>query len=111
MSDQSQDGFGVRTTSHDGFIQVEVHGELDASNVDQFQAALIDAVGPAFVGGVEIDLGGVLFMDSSGLRALIVAERAVTEAGATMRVTAASEPVRRLFEMTSLTEHFGLPSA
>ena len=57
---------------------------------------------------VEFDLAGVTFIDSAGLRGLLVCKQSITELGADMRVVAATEQAIRLFEITGTAEHLAL---
>ena len=50
---------------------VVVHGEIDLGVADTFEVKASAAVMGAAVGAFLIDLSGVTFMDSAGLRALI----------------------------------------
>jgi len=73
-------------------------GELDAASAVDL-ARHIDAVA-ARRAGIALDLAAVTFMDSSGLRSLIEAHRRSQDEGFELRITAASEPVQRVFELT-----------
>lgn len=57
-------------------------------------------------GDVVVDLSGVEFMDSSGLRVLIEAHQTLEAAGAALVLRSPSEVVRDLFAMTGLQSHF-----
>ena len=57
---------------------------------------------------VVLDLGGVEFIDSTALGTLLKAGDEVESAGKRMRVVCAEGPVRRLLEMTNLTNRFQL---
>ena len=72
-------------------------GELDAFTVGQFREALND-LGSA--GRLLIDLGGVPFLDSAGLGALIGAVRRSREAGGDVAVYGARPAVARLLHTT-----------
>lgn len=97
----SETDLSIRTEPGAGGTTVSVVGEIDSSNCEQLQAVLTDQ---ANTGQVDVDLSEVSFIDSSGLRALLLGHRVIGEAGGRMRITAASENVRRLFEITGLTE-------
>ena len=59
--------------------------------------------------GVELDLSGVTFLDSSALNALVVGRRMAVDAGVPVTIVAASQVVRRMLDLTALTAVFGLP--
>ncbi|MFN3216289.1 MAG: STAS domain-containing protein [Acidimicrobiales bacterium] len=53
---------------------------------------------------VAIDISGVEFIDSSGLRAVIAAHVALAEAGHRLVLTGSSDPFDRLLEITGLDD-------
>jgi anti-sigma B factor antagonist len=82
-----------------------VHGDLDvavgAAFVKAVDEALAAADAPAVV---ELDLGAVEFIDSSGLRALLEVQQSH---GDRVRVGAISPAVHRLLDLTGILDHFG----
>ena len=85
---------------------LSVKGELDASTAPDL-ADLCHSVHAAGARDVVIDLTDTSFLDSSGLRALIEAHRLFAEGG-NLQLAHASEPVRRLLEITGLDDYFTL---
>ena len=82
-------------------------GELDLSGVDQFEQTLesqLDDDG----GVVALDLSGLSFMDSSGLRALVMADLRVKETGRNLVVVRPSRPVARVMTLTDVSERLEL---
>lgn len=80
-------------------------GELDANSA----ARLRTAVDELFGGGhpeVVIDLGGVSFIDSSGLSVLIAAYKQAIDRDVRLTLRSPSAAVTRLLEMTGQTERF-----
>jgi anti-sigma B factor antagonist len=88
---------------------VSVKGELDASTAPDL-AGLCHDVHDAGARDLVIDLTDTSFLDSSGLRALIEAHRLFTDGG-NLHLAHASEPVRRLLEITGLDDYFSLDAA
>jgi len=87
-------------------IRVEIAGELDlatASDLVDQVCGVLRADGPT---RLELDLTGVTYIDSSGLRALFACREVVPEHGAAMTLTIGDGPVARLLELTSLDEVF-----
>jgi anti-sigma B factor antagonist len=84
-----------------------IGGELDAANVDQL-ISVAAQLPNMNVGQIQLDLGDVTFIDSSGLGALVTLNNRATSAGGSVVVRSASAPVRRLLEITKLDEVFGL---
>jgi anti-sigma B factor antagonist len=54
----------------DGSVTLEVSGEVDMSNAAELETALDDAF-TAAAGRLVVDLGGLEFIDSTGLRSLL----------------------------------------
>src|SRR3954451_3043503 len=76
-----------------GAVVVRVTGELDIVSEPEFEAALKRIDGRA----ATVDLSGVAFMDSTGLRALIGAARSYPG----LKLSGPLQPpVRRLLELT-----------
>lgn len=102
LSVESVDGVGATTAT------IVVVGELDAYTVGDLEQRLELSGTDA---DVRVDLSGVTFMDSSGIRALVRADNALRAADRTLIVAAPSSPVLRLFELTSLVDRFHIDPA
>jgi anti-anti-sigma factor len=87
----------------EGAVRVSLQGELDLASVRQMEEhfAAIDEQEPV---RVVVDLGGLEFIDSSGLRMLLLADTRAREHGYELVLLAGSEPVQRVFEMTGACE-------
>ena len=83
-------------------VTLTVGGEIDVNTCGQLQEALVALPGRH----VALDLSGVGFIDSSGLRSIIAGHRSISEAGGSLRIVALSAPARRLLEITGLLEMF-----
>jgi anti-anti-sigma factor len=92
--------FEVRDDPHRSGRLVAI-GELDATTATVLGDALADQASRV-AGTVELDLGEVSFIDSSGLQSVTGALRDLRAAGRDLVVVAASRPVRRIFEVTGM---------
>lgn len=81
--------------------EIRVSGEIDAHSVSVVDAALGDADPTS---EVALDLSGVTFIDSSGLRSLVAAHKRAAEAGGGLVLVDPSEPVLRLLSLTGLDQ-------
>jgi anti-sigma B factor antagonist len=91
------------TTADDGDdALVAVSGEIDLHAQDRLQ----EVIDEARSGGrrLVIDLSQTTFIDSCGLRVLVNALRAQSDAGAEMVLRAPSDPVRAVIEMAGLRD-------
>ena len=88
-------------TSHTGLTAViELEGELDLAGAAAFERELADLESPAVV----VDLRGLGFMDSSGLRALAVAAQRLQRAGRRFVLVPGAAQVMRVFDITRMRE-------
>lgn len=96
------------------WLVVEVTGEIDLSNADLMKSE-IDAAIESGAPRVAVDLRGVGFMDSTGLRVLIGAHQKLRAADRDFAIVSKAGPVERLFEITavdtSLPIHSELPAS
>ncbi len=83
-----------------------VTGEIDAHSAPALEARLAEA--PS--GNVVLDMSGVEFIDSSGLRVLVTQQQQRTAHGHQFAVADPSVCVQRLFDMVGLTEFFIEPT-
>ena len=86
-------------------VRVVADGELDAASAAILATALDDATANGT--GIELDLSGVSFIDSSGLRVIAAEVQRSQGAATSFVVTSASDAVRRIFDMTGLTSLLG----
>jgi anti-sigma B factor antagonist len=87
-------------TREDLLILTPTDSRLDAQAAIGFRDAFSQAVG-GHTGPVGLDLGGVKFMDSSGLGAVVASFKQLG-AGRTLVIFQATAPVRKLFQMTRI---------
>ncbi|QTD95847.1 STAS domain-containing protein [Streptomyces cyanogenus] len=90
----------VVTTATDGIRVLTLAGEIDHHTGDTLRQAL-DAAGtprPRIV----VDMRQVTFMDSSGINILLVAHRALSEAGGWLRLAAVGEAVMRTISIVGV---------
>ena len=93
-----------RESGGDGVEIVELQGEHDLGTLPQVREELEAAASGA--DALIIDLSSATFVDSSILGAVLDARRLASEAGRGFAVACdgASEPVRRVLEVTGLAE-------
>jgi anti-sigma B factor antagonist len=86
---------------------IAITGELDMAATPELSTVLLIAAGsPGSL--VVIDLAEVEFIDSTALGTLLKASNEIEAAGKRLRIVCAEGPVRRLLEMTNLTNRFQL---
>jgi anti-anti-sigma factor len=104
MSSAAPEDLDLKVEDTEAGYVVHVRGELDLASAPALSAVLSDAAVPSAV-PVLLDLAEVTFIDSSALRALVLAGRELSEAGRTLQIGPRSEMVTRVLSMTSLDQH------
>jgi len=88
----------------DGAIRVELTGELDLATSPALDRILQDMAASTAGGRVVVDLRGLTFMDSTGLRVLMRWDGSAREAGVEPVFVAGPPAVQRVFETTRLID-------
>jgi anti-anti-sigma factor len=81
-------------------------GEVDLSVAPGLRDSGIEMARSVAPGRLEIDLGEVTFIDSSGLGALISLRNAARQCGATLILIRVSPAVSRFFELAGVQDSF-----
>ena len=87
----------------DGAGVLKVDGDIDMAAGPILRKALLEQEEQ---GAIVLDLTGVSFIDSSGLRTLLDAARRAEERGDSLTLRSAGPEVRRLLEITGTTSKF-----
>lgn len=97
----------LSTRPLDARALVTVAGEVDletASQLGDHALAAMQDVSPHLV----LDLSGVTFMDSTGLKMLLSVQHRADLAHGSLAVAGTTRPVRRILELTGLDTAFAL---
>jgi anti-sigma B factor antagonist len=100
--------FDLKVSHHrdGGVVTVAPEGDLDLATTDVLRAELDAARRGAHT--LVVDLRGVGFMDSSGMRLLVEVEQEAAQDGFALVVIRGQAPVQRLLELTGLAERLVL---
>jgi anti-sigma B factor antagonist len=103
----------IRTETGNGHHSMDLAGRFDAHEVAGFRAAveLLVASGAGASGDpagvmLKLDLANVIFVDSSALAELLRTQKTVRQTGGDLILTALSDPVRVILELTALGQVF-----
>jgi len=94
----------------DGVIVIAANGEIDLGGADELQEHLNAALENEAVHEIVLNVGGVSFLDSTGLGVLVKTRRRAEEAGKRFRVDGADGTVRQVLELTGLWTHLTSPT-
>lgn len=89
---------------------ISVEGELDSTSAPRLIGVVHDLVAPPLE-RVDVHCDRVWFLDSAGVRALIVAHNEATRVGVDLAVVDTSDTVTRILDMTGLTATLTRPTA
>ena len=102
---RARDLLRVDTDWNERVVRIALEGELDLATHERLALALekAEAEDPELV---VIELAGLTYLDSAGLRELVGAQRRARAAGRRFVLMRGSEPVERLLEITGLATAF-----
>jgi anti-anti-sigma factor len=92
----------VTTSKQGDVLVVEVHGRIDMISSEQLEKRLLDlaASGERWL---ALDLAGVDYVSSAGLRVFVLVARQLKTAGGAMYFCTPCEPVWEVFKLAGLT--------
>jgi anti-sigma B factor antagonist len=96
----------IEVRDEQGCVIAVVAGEIDISSVAQFRERLLTLADSG--GTLIVDLNRVVFIDSSGLGALVAAARRVAEHGGSLYAVCSQPQPRRLLWMTGVDKRIPL---
>jgi len=94
-------GLTIEESWQDGLPVLSLRGDADVLSAPLLRRALADVTERFRV--VVLDLSGVSFLDSTALSVLVVARRRLT-----IRVTGMRPHVRKVFDVTGLSDSFSV---
>jgi anti-anti-sigma factor len=94
--------FQLRTQRRDTSLEVVAEGELDMAAAFQLESGVDRLLEDEAVDSVQLDLSEVGFVDSAGLGALLALRERAQDRGIALEISRASDPVRRLLDLTGL---------
>ena len=96
------------TTREDGAATVAITGDLDMGGTLRLEQELTRLMEQERVRSLTLDLGGVTFIDSTGLAAMLNALRRLTRAGRCLMLVCPDGPVLRILRLTRLDSTFSV---
>ena len=91
--------FAAEVASDSGTAIIRCRGELDLFSADEWSQAISTAL-VSQPRDIEMDMAGVTFVDSFGIRLFVMARQQFREGGMSIKVVNPSSVVRRLDALT-----------
>ena len=96
--------FGFESEQRGAVAFVTLRGELDLLSTSDLEPELERLVQEPGVDVIALDLRELEFLDSSGLRLVVLIDRRLREAGRRLVLVRGPQPVQRVFEITRMTD-------
>lgn len=93
--------FEVSTEHRSGELVICISGDLDLAAFDEVDELLTSAQSDGYR-GVRIDLRSLEFIDSSGIRVLLLAHQRAEQRGDEFCIVRGNDHVQRVFALTDL---------
>jgi anti-anti-sigma factor len=108
MGDPEQQPFSIDVARDDGRTTLGLSGELDIATVGELETAISD--GLAGGGQLVVDLRGLEFMDSTGVRALVAGHAAARDCDGSLVIVRArpGTEVARVIEISGIAGALGM---
>jgi anti-anti-sigma factor len=100
--------FRIETLESRSGITIKLAGELDGATCAELLARFEQALAKPGVRHVVLDLEAVSFIDSAGMRAMIMIERGAIEREVTLSISPPPHEVTDLLQITGLSDHVTL---
>lgn len=97
----------VWTLGIDGDAVIHLHGEIDLAVAPALGTELVEQAG-LLTGDVVLDCSDLSFIDSTGLKALLLVQQALAADGRALELRNVSEACRRPIEICGLTDVLGM---
>ena len=89
----------ISTERQGGALVAMAEGRVDGANALDFHEALEDAISSDDTGMV-LDLGGITYISSAGLRVVLLVAKTLQKQNAKMVVCSLSDSIREIFEIS-----------
>jgi anti-sigma B factor antagonist len=102
-------GFSISSRRLEHGITLALTGEVDLSSAPIVEDELLRAESSESL--IVLDLEHVSFMDSTGIRTIITADKRLRDRGASLRIVHVPRQVRRLFDLVGISGHLEISEA
>lgn len=92
----------INEVSQDGTIMLSISGEIDGTNVDEFENRVSDAADRT--SSLVLDLGNLEYVSSAGLRVFLTLQKKVKQRGDSVIIKNVNEEVRDIFSVTGFVK-------
>jgi len=102
-----KEGFDLNVQLEGRSALLRVAGEIDLATAERW-GSLVATMFAEDPSSITVDLGGVTFIDSTGLRLLMQLREACIDSGVTMSIVHIAEPAKRVIAVAGVAEYLGV---
>lgn len=103
LADLHRTGFHAAVDRADGTVSIRLQGELDMSTAPALGRNLTEAL-DAMSHAISLDLSGLTFLDSTGIRVLMSAHRRAAGQGCAFILRSPQPSVLRVLKLTGIDQ-------
>ena len=96
--------FRIETIDTESRITIKLGGELDSATADEVTSRFEQVAADGATKEVVLDLSGISFIDSTGMRTIILIERSASERGVALSIVPPPQELTDLLAVTGLAE-------
>jgi anti-anti-sigma factor len=94
----------IKSTSATGFLHIFLNGHITSATAPRLEAALTAAIAGQTNPRSLLDLGGLVYTSSAGLRVFLAFAKRTKNAGGRLVFCGVQPTVHKVFEMSGFTE-------
>ena len=102
--------FQIDSDLRDGEARLRLAGEFDLATAPRVEEAAENLIA-AEIKRLVLDLSGLRFIDSSGLRVIVVLHQRAAQEGWTLELVRPAQPVLKVFQISGLEERLNFVDA
>jgi anti-sigma B factor antagonist len=91
-------------------VVIALHGEVDYTTAQQFREEISTLLAQGGTRRIVVDLGGVSFLDSTGVGTLVVARRICADCNVRLELDSVNPFIARLFAVLGVSDALGVPA-
>ncbi len=92
----------IDSKREDDRLTISIEGKINALNSQELEDILMENL--TGVNALAFDLSGLVYISSSGLRALLGAQQMMDERGGKMTIKGTNEDIMEIFDVTGFSE-------
>jgi anti-anti-sigma factor len=101
----------IDRTTHDGVTVVALSGRIDTTTSPALEDAVRPLVDRGTTADLLVDLGGVEYISSAGLRVLLVLAKRMREANGRLVLCGMGQPVHQVFQLAGFLPLFTIDTS